>query len=155
MAVRMDAFHSYFREEFSYIYINADGRFHTQGLSLSSFLRKAQGLSHHLDMHHKIEEIHIFPILAKKMPQFKVGVSESGEHLKSHKLIHEGLENYDSFLSTSLRNPSSYNPTALRAIMDSFKDVLFKHLDEEVKDLRGESMRAAGWTLEEFRRIVI
>jgi hypothetical protein len=40
--------------------------------------------------YHPQEERHIFPILAKKMPQFKAGARESGQHLKSHKQIHAG-----------------------------------------------------------------
>lgn len=38
--------------------------------------------------HHKIEETHLFPILAKKMPAFQ----NDDEHLKSHHDIHEGTE---------------------------------------------------------------
>ena len=41
-------------------------------------------------MHHRIEEAYIFPVLARKMPQFKAGAREAGEHLKSHKAIHDG-----------------------------------------------------------------
>lgn len=41
-------------------------------------------------MHRVQEERHIFPILARKMPQFKAGARESGAHLKSHKQIHAG-----------------------------------------------------------------
>jgi hypothetical protein len=82
------------------------------------FIQNAGALASQLDMHHNIvrtpvffmlssmqrhdihihpfavpfaqEERHIFPILAKKMPQFKAGARESGEHLKSHKAIHQG-----------------------------------------------------------------
>jgi hemerythrin-like domain-containing protein len=35
-------------------------------------------------MHHTIEERFLFPILAKRMPQFK------DEHIESHKGIHDG-----------------------------------------------------------------
>jgi hypothetical protein len=38
--------------------------------------------------------------------------------------------------------------------MDSFKDVLFNHLDEEVHDLGKESMLRY-WTLAEVRRLPI
>jgi hypothetical protein len=37
------------------------------------------------------KEAYIFPILAKKMPQFKAGAKQAGEHLKSHKAIHDGM----------------------------------------------------------------
>ena len=36
------------------------------------------------------KEAYIFPLLAKKMPQFKAGAKQAGEHLKSHKAIHDG-----------------------------------------------------------------
>lgn len=36
--------------------------------------------------------------------------------------------------------------------MDSFHDVLFNHLDLEVKDLGAESMQKHGFTLDELKR---
>jgi hypothetical protein len=94
------------------------------------------------------QETYIFPILAKKMPQFKAGAREQGEHLKSHKAIHvgmspcatrtwlvvlhtladlvQGLDKYNAFLKATLAEPSSYNPTQLREIMDGFREVLFR-----------------------------
>lgn len=35
-----------------------------------------------LHMHHTIEEMHVFPVLATRMPEFKPG---SGNHLKQRK----------------------------------------------------------------------
>ena len=64
-----------------------------------------------------------------------------------------GLERYEQFLKDSLADPSKHNAGALRGIMDGFREVLFRHLDEEVHDLGGESMRAAGWTLNELKAI--
>ncbi|ODN92787.1 hypothetical protein L198_05582 [Cryptococcus wingfieldii CBS 7118] len=153
LAVHMDMFHSHFRMEFAQIYELADGKYEQAGMTLSRFLREATSLSSHLDLHHRIEEAHIFPILAKKMPQFQAGKRESGEHLHSHKLIHDGLDRYDAFLAAAQANPKSYDGVKLREVLDSFKEVLFRHLDEEVKDLGAESMKAAGWTIEEVRRI--
>lgn len=60
------------------------------------------------------------------MPQFKQGARESGEHLKSHKAIHDGLDKYDAFLKTVTANNSQYSPVELRAIMDGFREVLFR-----------------------------
>ena len=39
-----------------------------------------------LTMHHTIEERHVFPILATRMPAFK----NDDVHVKSHHAIHEG-----------------------------------------------------------------
>jgi len=153
LAEGMEQFHNHFRYEFNRVYTLADGGFHKEGMSLARFLREAQQLSHHLDMHHRIEETYIFPVLAKKMPQFKAGARESGEHLKSHKAIHEGLEKYDAFIKKALAETSAYNAVELRQILDSFREVLFRHLDEEVRDIGADSMKKAGWTLEELRQI--
>ncbi|KAL7423457.1 hypothetical protein Q5752_001037 [Cryptotrichosporon argae] len=153
LADGMDRFHNHFRWEYNRIYTLADGSFHKEGLTLARFIREAQQLHHHLDMHHRIEEAYIFPLLAKRMPQFKDGAREKGAHLISHKKIHDGLDRYNDFLQAALANPASYNAQTLRDIMDGFKKVLFDHLDEEVKDLGHESMKAAGWTLDEIRKI--
>jgi hypothetical protein len=79
-----------------------------------------------------------------------------------------GLDKYDKFLKEVQETPTSYNPDQLRAILDSFRDVLFRyvvfqllsslvmthrHLDEEVEDLGGESLRKAGFTLKELKQI--
>ncbi|KAI5450917.1 hypothetical protein NCC49_002657 [Naganishia albida] len=151
MAEGMEYYHNHFRHSFDSIYEMADGKFHTRGLSLQHFLREARSLYSHLEMHHQIEERHIFPILAKKMPQFKAGARESGEHLKSHKAIHAGMDKYLALLNRYTAEPSSYTPAELRGNMDSWREVLFRHLQEEVHDLGGESMRKAGWTLNEVR----
>ena len=51
-----------------------------------------------LTVHHTIEERHIFPNLAKRMPSFK----EDEQHIKSHHGIHEGRSALPPFSSTSL-----------------------------------------------------
>lgn len=99
-----------------------------------------------LTMHHTIEERYMFPQLAKRIPAFKE------EHIKSHKGIHDGimtlyssvfsqdpeifidpgLEGLNSLLSKVGQNPSLYSPSEMRACLDSFKEVLFVHMDEEV-----------------------
>ncbi|KAH8828048.1 hypothetical protein DL96DRAFT_1601465 [Flagelloscypha sp. PMI_526] len=109
---------SMFHEHFNTLYELADGSFNNRGMSLSSYLRLGDDLTHHLTMHHTIEERYIFPILGTRMKQFSD--EEDGEHIESHKGIH--------------------------------KEVLFKHLDQEVADLKGENMRKY-WKLEELDSI--
>lgn len=146
-------------------------------MSLPAFLRDATSLASHLQTHHGIEEHHIFPILARKMPQFaappggkhshsnkkidssshsttKIPSSPApGSHLLQHEAIHHGLDQYSALLFKYQKDNTSFNPKELRDCMDSFREALFVHLDEEVESLSGESMRAAGWTLDEIRRI--
>lgn len=61
------------------------------------------------------------------------------------------MDKYLALLDKYAAEPSSYAPEELRRNMDSWKDVLFDHLAEEVQDLSGESMRKAGWTLNEVK----
>lgn len=42
-------------------------------------------------MHHTIEERHLFPILAKTMPQFSENDHGDGAHILSHRGIHDGI----------------------------------------------------------------
>lgn len=99
-------------------------------------------------MHHDIEEVassyprhyiltiltmshlqaHVFPLLAKRMPEFR----ENERHKSMHKLIHNGLDQIEDFVQRCKETPSSYKPEELRAILDSFRDPLYTHLGEEV-----------------------
>lgn len=121
-----------------------------------------------LTAHHTIEERHIFPYLAKRMPSFK----EDEQHIKSHHGIHEGtkrlllfspsphsflsflallfvkilctcadrflpaffpgLDKLGTLIAKWLAEPSSYSPQEMRECLDSWREVLFRHLDEEV-----------------------
>lgn len=103
-----------------------------------------------LTMHHTIEERHIFPVLAKRMPAFQ----NDEVHLRSHHGIHEGLgsvwymfahlrlcllavfliglDKLAELLQKWNADPSTYSPTEMKECLDSWREVLFKHLDEEV-----------------------
>nr|GAT56342.1 predicted protein [Mycena chlorophos] len=146
----MASFHNYFKQEFNTLYDLADGSFTKRGLNLTLYLDIARKLSHHLTMHHTIEERYIFPVLAKKMPQFATDADEG--HIESHKGIHEGLESLDALVKKFKSEPSTYSPAEMRACLDGFREVLFTHLDQEVSDLSGENMKKI-WTLEELSTI--
>jgi len=109
-------------------------------------------MNNHLTMHHTIEERHLFPILAKSMPQF----ADNGGvgHITSHHGIHEGLVELDRLVEQWENAPSTYSPTNMRACLDSFRDVLFRHLDEEVADLHGDNLKKY-LTLEEVESLPI
>lgn len=118
----------------------------------------AKRLNQHLTMHHTIEEVHIFPILAKKMPQFAVHEHKEGaevdeeakNHIESHKGIHDGLEELGSLVQGWTKDQSTYSPTAMRECLDGFRKVLFDHLDKEVEDLKGDNLKKHGFTLAEL-----
>ncbi|EPQ57245.1 hypothetical protein GLOTRDRAFT_73898 [Gloeophyllum trabeum ATCC 11539] len=151
LSTTMAHFHEWFKREFNVVYELADGSFNRRGMSLSNYLQEAKSLCTHLNFHHSLEERHIFPVLAERMPEFSEQ-AEDGRHIRSHKAIHKGLDDLERLIKKWSDDPSSYSPTEMRACLDSFRDVLFKHLDEEVDDLKGENMKKY-WSLEEVDRI--
>lgn len=62
-----------------------------------------------------------------------------------------GIETYASLLLKYASDPNTFSASELRENMDSWREVLFRHLDEEVEDLGWKRMREAGFTLEEIR----
>lgn len=186
LADGMERFHEKFAWEFNNVYDvsalapvcadpqMADGGWKKAKLSFPRFLREAEQVSHHLDLHHRIEEAYIFPMLAKKLPQFRMNGKGGKDHVEMHRKIHNGeslpwrdcwcdaggsgegltagLKRYDEYLDKAQRDPDAYDGAELRKIMDSFRDVLFNHLDLEVKDLGAESVYNAGFTLDELAR---
>ncbi|TFK86624.1 hypothetical protein K466DRAFT_587073 [Polyporus arcularius HHB13444] len=144
----MSYFHNHFKHEFNALYELADGSFTKRGMSLPAYLRMATQLAKGLTVHHTIEERHIFPILAKRMEMFQ----DNEVHLKSHEAIHHGVDELTKRVRKWLDEPSTYDPKEMRACLDSWREVLFSHLDQEVKDLSGENMKKY-WTLEEVERI--
>ncbi|TEB37659.1 hypothetical protein FA13DRAFT_927189 [Coprinellus micaceus] len=132
---RMNQFHSYFKTQFNMLYELADGSYEKQGLSLASFVQLINDLIHHLTMHHTIEEQTLFPILGKRMSQFAERESR-GEHIESHRQIHDGLDTLSELTRKWTSGPSTYSPSDLRMCLDSFREVLFRHLDDECRVLR-------------------
>lgn len=144
----MSYFHNSHKRTFNRSYEHADD-YAEQGQSLKSFLRESYNLVIHLGNHHSIEESYIFPLLARKHPAFR----DNAEHRLSHKAIHDGLDRYGSFLREAMADESKYSPEKLREILDSFREPLMRHLDDEVRDLQPDSLKAHGFTLTEVRAL--
>jgi hypothetical protein len=71
------------------------------------------------------------------MPHF----AKEGDHLKEHEGIHKGLVEYLAYIRKCKRDRKQWDAEKMKEIMDSFRDVLFKHLDHEVDSLRGEELK--------------
>jgi hypothetical protein len=71
------------------------------------------------------------------MPQF----AANGDHLKEHEEIHKGLDEYVAYIKKCKEDNKQWDGQKLKGIMDSFRDVLFKHLDQEVESLKGEELK--------------
>ena len=62
MAEHMDYFHNSFRATWKTLYTACSDGKRPANMSLKQFLATAEQLIHHLEVHHSIEEQHIFPV---------------------------------------------------------------------------------------------
>ncbi|KAI5805061.1 hypothetical protein EDC01DRAFT_641857 [Geopyxis carbonaria] len=146
MADMMEGYHEHFRSTWNVIYKACQARKRPAGMSIRSFIATGLRFASHLELHHTIEEQHIFPLLARKMPEFRREL----EMLEHHRQIHAGLEGFEQFLKECERGERDLDFAELLATMEVFREVLWVHLAEEVKLLGADNMRKY-WTLEEMR----
>lgn len=85
-------------------------------------------------------------VLATKMPAFRKEL----ELLTQHKQIHAGLDLFEDYLGKCKRGEEDLRMDELKRLMDTFGDVLWAHLDDEVHELRAENMRKY-WTVQEMK----
>lgn len=143
----MAAFHAKFRNDYKQIYALADS-YEKRGLSFARYIDYALSFETNLVFHHTIEDVHIFPVLAERMPEFRA----ENEHPESHLKIHAGLDHFTEYLKFVKSAPNKYSPVELRSRMQAFHDVLFNHLDDEEKSLKRPNMEKY-WTLEEVKQL--
>jgi len=140
--------HNNFRQTWHLLHNACTSGKKPQSMTLRGFLQAGDEFAHHLTIHHTIEEKHIFPILAKKMPAFRKEL----ELLTQHKQIHDGLDKFEAYLAECRSGERELRFAELGKVMDGFGAVLWEHLDAEVHELRAENMRLY-WTPEEMRRL--
>lgn len=111
-------------------------------MSLKNFLSTGLSFLHHLEVHHSIEEQHIFPVLARKMPEFEAG-KNAAELLRQHQEIHKGMEVLQEYLEEVRSGERELELGVMKGRMEvgGWGETLWKHLDQEVKTLRAENMR--------------
>lgn len=122
----------------------------------------------HLTAHHNIEETYLFPLLARKMPEFRsnhfplpmtaTGKDQNDKNrqaallLQQHKDIHDGMDDLEIYLGTCKAGEAELEMSVVKDKMDTWGVVLWDHLNLEVQTLGADNMRKY-WTLEEIRRI--
>jgi len=62
MAEHMNQFHNSFRTTWKMLYTACSSGKRPANMSLQQFISTAEQFIHHLEMHHSIEERHIFPV---------------------------------------------------------------------------------------------
>ncbi|KAK2012000.1 hypothetical protein LZ32DRAFT_629097 [Colletotrichum eremochloae] len=139
LAIMMEKFHGYFRRTWR--------RLHHACTASSEGLF----LSYRLTNHHNVEENSLFPLLARKMPQFR---GDDALLVEQHRQIHGGLEEFRRYLESCRTRKSQLERRVLRSKMDSWGDVLLLHLDQEVEMLGAKNMKKY-WTPEEVLEMPI
>ncbi|CAG8958627.1 hypothetical protein HYFRA_00009944 [Hymenoscyphus fraxineus] len=147
MAEHMEYFHNHFRQTWTLLATACANNRRPANTSLKQFLSIASQFLSHLETHHAIEEQHIFPVLKRKMIQFQ----DTATLLQQHREIHKGMDGLEQYIR-EVR--SGERELVLKEMEERLQwgEVLWKHLDEEVKTLGAENMRKY-WTVEEMRRM--
>ncbi|OBR13499.1 hemerythrin HHE cation binding domain-containing protein [Colletotrichum higginsianum IMI 349063] len=149
MAEKMEYFHNHFRRQWTLLHDAATTGRRPQNMTLKQFLDTGLQFAQHLTAHHGIEETYVFPMLARRMPEFRAGRAEL---LRQHKEIHRGLDGFEEYLGRCRSRETELELAVLKEKMDSWGGVLWTHLDQEVKTLGAENMRRY-WTMEEVRNM--
>ena len=116
--------HNHFRSTWNILYKACEDSKRPVGMSIRQFISTGQGFLSNLELHHSIEERHIFPYLATKMPEFK----KEMELLTQHKQIHSGMDKMEEYLTVCLTGERELQMQELKKVMDSFGTVLWAHL---------------------------
>ncbi|KFA52869.1 hypothetical protein S40293_00902 [Stachybotrys chartarum IBT 40293] len=151
MAARMDMFHNHFRAMWNELWKTATTGERPRGKSLTRFLDDGIHFTEALEMHHNIEETLLFPQLAKRMVEFS---HDNGELVAQHKVIHRGLEGLQAYLKGCRKGKIDFEAKVLKQKMESWGEVLWTHMDDEVKTL-GANNVSKYWSKAEFSRIII
>ncbi|KAL4886874.1 hypothetical protein BJY04DRAFT_176741 [Aspergillus karnatakaensis] len=152
-AEHMDYFHANFRRSWNILWTATETSQRPRNMTLKQFLSVGIHFAEHLEVHHNIEETYIFPFLARKMPEFQNGKGKrAAELLRQHREIHKGLDGFKEYLEKCSSGEDELRLDVLREKMEGWKDVLWNHLDQEVKTLGAENMRRY-WTKEEMAMI--
>ncbi|KAL2020382.1 hypothetical protein VTK56DRAFT_8511 [Thermocarpiscus australiensis] len=170
LAEQMEYFHDHFRQTFTALHAACAANRRPAGMSLRQFLDEGLRLARYLEAHHAIEETHLYPLLARRMPEFRAagagadksikskgkskGEEGNCELLRQHRAIHAGMDEFAGYLRRCKNRECELELAVLKEKMDSWGEVLMRHLDEEVRALGAERMRRY-WSLAEMRAFPI
>lgn len=143
--VGMRWFHSHLRTKWTNIQANLA----KPSPPKTILIRDIADFCSHLDGHHRIEEAHVFPLLAKKMPQFK----HNAAHEKEHEVMHAALVKLAYHMRAVQQHETPWSTHEILGLTKTLEEALFPHLEAEEESLKGYNMRKAGFTLQELKAI--
>ncbi|EPQ27598.1 uncharacterized protein PFL1_04736 [Pseudozyma flocculosa PF-1] len=124
--------------------------------TVTSILQTSLTLCHHLHVHHSIEEHHIFPRLAAKMPQF----GQHDQHVREHAQMTRHVDALERYCTLALRElrkgkgaAGAFEVQQMRILVGALEDTLLPHLQEEEESLKAENLKRAGFDVSEISRI--
>ncbi|KAJ8064425.1 hypothetical protein OCU04_006765 [Sclerotinia nivalis] len=151
MSEYMELYHNHFRHTWTVLHTATTNNQRPRNLTIRQFIQTGLSFLTSLELHHSIEEQHFFPLLARKMPEFRAG-KNAAELLRQHKEIHKGMDIMREYLEKCRDGETELSLRVLGEKMDGFREVLWKHLDQEVETLGAENMRRY-WSKEEMMRM--
>lgn len=137
---------NHFRHSWNMLWSACENNRRPRGMTLKQFINEGLNFAQGLTMHHGIEERFVFPMLGVKMPEFR------GDLQGQHAEIHHGLELFEKYLKDCTAGRKDFELATLRENMETWGDILWRHLDDEVKALGAENMRKY-WSKEEMQRM--
>lgn len=103
----------------------------------------------HLDGQHRIEEATVFPLLARRLPQF----AHDADYEQEHRVMHRRLVDLERYAMRVQADNSVWSKAEATILIDALEGALFPHLEAEEASLRGENLKRAGFTLKEIGSI--
>ncbi|KAG7402972.1 hypothetical protein Forpe1208_v016771 [Fusarium oxysporum f. sp. rapae] len=152
LAENMELFHSNFKRTWRFLNDVCEAEDLPEGGQLIDLINEGLSFCMSLEIHHNIEETYFFPLLARRMPEFRDG--NEGPLLEQHRVIHKGLQELNEYLSVCRTLQSHFDFKSMKSKMSTWSGVLWDHLDAEVQCLGAENMRRY-WTVDEVNRILM
>ncbi|EIW55770.1 uncharacterized protein TRAVEDRAFT_50250 [Trametes versicolor FP-101664 SS1] len=105
---------------------------------LKNFLGYCEAWGYSVVHHHDIEEATIFPVLSRKM--------DFSHEKEQHQELHAFLDKFLEIIKAAQADHTKFNAPQLKKLMESAKDVMFVHFDEELVHIEATKLKEAGFT---------
>jgi len=103
---------------------------------VKSFLNYCQCWCESVHSHHHTEEERYFPALEEQL-----GAGALSSNVTQHHLFEPPLNEFISYISSTLQNPSSYEGEAMMSKIGAFEEELVRHLKDEIGTLEAGGLK--------------
>ncbi|KAH8079792.1 hypothetical protein BXZ70DRAFT_960543 [Cristinia sonorae] len=113
---------------------------------LKNFLGYCEAWAISIVHHHDTEEATVFPILNTKM--------DFAHEQEQHKAVHSFLDEFLAKVKRAQVDPNTFDAADWLSFMETHKDAMFTHFDEEVTHIEAGKLRAAEFTEKDCKNMV-